>query len=148
MLQLATLIEHHARFRPDEIAVVVEGERLTWRAFFGRVDRCVKLLHALGVRKGDRVATLLPNCRELLEIYWAVPSMGAVLVPLSPLLMPAGLASLIRDSGTCCLFTQRSMVPLLDQVRADLPGLPPERVLLIDGGVGDYRDYAAPLGRS
>jgi long-chain acyl-CoA synthetase len=87
MLQLATLIEHHSRFRPDEIAVVFEGERLTWRAFFGRVDRCAKLLYALGVRKGDRVATLLPNCREMLEIYWAVPSMGAVLVPLSPLLM-------------------------------------------------------------
>lgn len=145
MLQLATLIEHHSKFRPDETAVVVEGERLTWRAFYGRVDRCIKMLYALGVRKGDRVATLLPNCRELLEIYWAVPSMGAVLVPLSPLLMPAGLASLIRDSGTCCLFTQRSMVPLLDQVRADLPGLPAERVLLIDGRAGDYQDYGAPL---
>ena len=145
MLQLATLIEHHSRFRPQEVAVVVEGERLNWREFFGRVDRCAKLLYALGVRKGDRVATLLPNCRELLEVYWAVPSIGAVLVPLSPLLMPAGLASLIRDSGACCLITQRSMIPLLDQVRADLPGLPPERVLLIDGEVGDYRSYGAPV---
>jgi long-chain acyl-CoA synthetase len=38
------------------------------------------------------------------------------------------------------------MAPLLDQVRSDLPGLPPERVLLIDGAVGDYQDYGAPLG--
>jgi len=145
MLQLATLIEHHSRFRPDEIAVVVEGDRLTWRDFFARVDRCVRLLHALGVRKGERVATLLPNCRELLEIYWAVPSMGAVLVPLSPLLMPAGLASLIRDSGARCLITQRSMIPLFDQVRPELPGLAPERVLLIDGDAGDYRGYGAAI---
>ncbi|MGB7990775.1 MAG: AMP-binding protein [Candidatus Methylophosphatis roskildensis] len=146
MLQLATLIEHHARFRPQEVALVFEDERLTWQAFFDRVDRCARLLHAIGVRKGDRVATLLPNCRELLEIYWAVPSIGAVLVPLSPLLMPAGLASLIRDSGACCLFTQRSMTPLLDQIRAEVPGLAPERVLLIDGDFGDYRGYGPSAG--
>jgi acyl-CoA synthetase (AMP-forming)/AMP-acid ligase II len=143
MLQLATLIQHHSRFRAEEIAVVVEGERLTWGAFHARVDRCAKLLRALGVGQGDRVATLLPNCRELLEVYWAVPSIGAVLVPLSPLLMPTGLASLIRDAGACCLVTQRSMTPLLDPVREALPGLVPERVLLIDGASGDYGDYAA-----
>jgi acyl-CoA synthetase (AMP-forming)/AMP-acid ligase II len=146
MLQLATLIEQHSRFRPDEVAVVVEGERLTWREFFVCVDRCAGLLRALGVGRGDRVATLLSNCRELLEIYWAVPSIGAVLVPLSPLLMPAGLASLIRDASACCLVTQRSMTPLLDPVRAELPGLAPERVLLIDGPSGDYGDYRVEPG--
>jgi len=142
MLQLATLIEHHARFRPNETAVIVEGERLTWREFSARVERCARLLHSLGVGKGDRVATLLPNCRELLEVYWAVPSIGAVLVPLSPLLMSAGLASLIRDSGACCVVTRRSMTELLEPVRAEIPHLAPGRVLLIDGASGDYADYA------
>jgi long-chain acyl-CoA synthetase len=70
---------------------------------------------------GDRVATVLSNCRELLEIYWAVPSIGAVLVPLSPLLMASGLASLLRDSGAVCLITQQSMAPVLSQVRDELP---------------------------
>jgi acyl-CoA synthetase (AMP-forming)/AMP-acid ligase II len=144
MLQLATLIAHHSRFRPNETAVIVGAERLTWREFHTAVERCARRLRALGVVRGDRVATLLPNCRELLEVYWAVPSIGAVLVPLSPLLMPAGLASLMRDSGAVCLVTQRSMTPLLEAAQAELPGLAPERVLLIDGAVGDYGDYAAP----
>ncbi|MBL8528945.1 MAG: AMP-binding protein [Burkholderiales bacterium] len=148
MLQLATLIAHHSRFRPDETAVVVAGERLTWREFGARVDRGARLLRGLGVAKGDRVATLLPNCRELLEVYWAVPAIGAVLVPLSPLLMPAGLASLIRDSGASCLVTQRSMTALLDPVRAELPDLAPGRVLLIDGATGDYGDFAAEAAES
>jgi acyl-CoA synthetase (AMP-forming)/AMP-acid ligase II len=142
MLQLATLIAHHARFRPDETAVVVGEERLTWREFAACVDRAARLLRALGVAKGDRVATLLPNCRELLEVYWAVPSIGAVLVPLSPLLMPAGLVRLIRDAGAKSLVTQRSMMPLLDPVRAELTDLAPERVLLLDGAAGGYGDYA------
>jgi acyl-CoA synthetase (AMP-forming)/AMP-acid ligase II len=73
------------------------------------------------------------NCRELLEVYWAVPSIGAVLVPLSPLLMASGLASLLRDSGAVCLITQRSMAPLIDQVRDELPELPADHVLMVDG---------------
>ena len=146
MLQLATLIKHHAKFRPDHPAVVFEQARLTWRQFEARVSQCARLLVALGVRQGDRVATVLTNCRELLEVYWAVPSIGAVLVPLSPLLMASGLASLLRDSGAVCLITQRSMAPLVDQVRDELPALSADHVLMVDGAIGAYPDYAALLG--
>ena len=145
MLQLATLIKHHAQFRPDQVAVVFEQDRLTWREFEARVSQCARLLTWLGVRKGDRVATVLSNCRELLEVYWAVPSIGAVLVPLSPLLMPSGLASLLRDSGANCLITQRSMAPMLDQVRAELPDLAADHMLMVDGPTADYPDYASLL---
>ena len=145
MLQLATLMAQHAQYRPDQVAVVFENERLTWRDFAARVSRCASLLQALGVRRGDRVATVLANCRELLEIYWAVPSIGAVLVPLSPLLMASGLASLLRDAGAVCLFTQKSMAPLLDQVRDELPALPAGHMLMIDGATADYPDYTALL---
>jgi len=145
MLQLATLIKHHAQFRPDQVAVVFEQDRLTWREFEARVSQCARLLTWLGVRKGDRVATVLSNCRELLEVYWAVPSIGAVLVPLSPLLMPSGLASLLRDSGANCLITQRSMAPMLDQVRAELPDLAADHMLMVDGPTADYPDYTSLL---
>jgi long-chain acyl-CoA synthetase len=145
MLQLATLIKHHAQFRPDQVALVFEQDRLTWREFEARVSQCARLLTWLGVRKGDRVATVLSNCRELLEVYWAVPSIGAVLVPLSPLLMPSGLTSLLRDSGARCLITQRSLAPMLDQVRAELPELVADHVLMVDGAAGDYPDYGSLL---
>ncbi|MCP5247848.1 MAG: AMP-binding protein [Candidatus Accumulibacter sp.] len=145
MLQLATLIRHHAQFRPGQVAVVFENERLTWQQFDERVRRCARLLSWLGVRKGDRVATVLSNCRELLEVYWAVPSIGAVLVPLSPLLMPSGLASLLRDSGARCVISQKAMAPVLDQARQELPGLAAERVLMVDGANGDYPAYASLL---
>ncbi len=145
MLQLATLVSHHAAFRPEGTALVFEDERLNWRDFAARVDRCACLLQWLGVRRGDRVATVLGNCRELLEIYWAVPSIGAVLVPLSPLLLASGLASLLRDAGAVCLFTQRSLAPLLQQVRDELPHLRADRIVLVDGASGDFPDYRALL---
>jgi len=140
MLELATLIPRHARYRPDAAAVVFENERLTYAQFGARVARAANLLRALGVRRGDKVATVLGNSREALELIWAAAGVGAALVPLSPLLMPAGLASLLRDSDSNCLVSQRSMLPVLDAIRADLP---PGRVLLIDGAAGGFDDYGA-----
>lgn len=142
MLELATLISHHARYRADAVAVVFEDRRLTWRQFGERVARVGNMLRALGLGRGDKVATVAANSLELLETYWAVPAIGATLVPLSPLLLGPGLASLLKGSDTRCLVTQSSMLPLLDGIRGDLP----PHVVLIDGsapGFGDYHALAA-----
>ncbi|HEU4614475.1 MAG TPA: AMP-binding protein, partial [Kofleriaceae bacterium] len=143
MLELATLISRHARYRPDATAVVCGDERLTYAQFGARVARVANLLRSLGIGKGDKVATVLGNSREALELVWAVPAVGAALVPLSPLLMPAGLASLLRDSDAKCLVSQRSMLPTLEKLGEDLVPLLPGRALLIDGAFGDFGDYAA-----
>jgi len=143
MLELATLISRHARYRPAATAVVFEDERLTYAQFGTRVARSANLLRSLGVGKGDKVATVLGNSREALELIWAVPAVGAALVPLSPLLMPAGLASLLRDSDAKCLVSQRSMLPTLEAIHAELAPLLPGRVLLIDGASGEFGDYGA-----
>ena len=107
MLELASLIPRHGHFRPDATAVVFGSERLTYAQFGARVARAANLLRALGIGRGDKVATVMGNSREALELFWAVPAVGAALVPLSPLLMPAGLASLLRDSDAKCLVSQR-----------------------------------------
>ncbi|HEU4352929.1 MAG TPA: AMP-binding protein [Burkholderiales bacterium] len=136
ILQLAGLVRHHARYRPDHTSVVFESEHLTWREFAGRVARCANVLRSLSVRKGDKVATVLGNCRELLEVYWAVPSIGAVLVPLSPLLTTSGLESLLRDSEAKVLISQRSLA-------AAASGVPGVRVLYIEDEYAARTDAAA-----
>ena len=139
MPELASLLSRHARYRPDATAVVFEGTRLSYREFAARVARVGNALRSLGVAPGDKVATVAGNSLELLEVYWAVPSIGAVLVPLSPLLMGPGLASLLGDSGARCLVTQSSMLPVLRSIRAELP----RHVLLIDGREPGFEDYHA-----
>lgn len=141
MLELASLVSHHARYRPERLAVVFEDERLTWRQFAGRVGRCANVLRSLGVGKGDKVATVLANCRELLEIYWAVPSIGATLVPLSPLLTAAGLESLLRDSDAKCLVAQRALAPAVEPAAAAC-GV---RVLWVES---DYAALTAQAGEA
>jgi long-chain acyl-CoA synthetase len=146
MQQPTTLIAHHARYRPEHAAVVFAGgrqtRRLTWRQFHRRVNRLANALLALGIKKGDRVATVLPNSLELLEIYWAVPRIGAVLVPLSPLLNAAGLGSLLADAGAAALFIHPAAVAEVDGLGQALPALARERIVVV--GEGDPSS-AVPL---
>ena len=139
MLELATLISHHSRYRPDATAVLFEDERLSYRQFWARVARVGNMLRALGIGRGDKVATVAANSLELLVTYWAVPTIGATLVPLSPLLLDSGLASMLQGSDARCLVTQSSMLPVLGRIREQLP---PD-VLILDGATPDFGDFRA-----
>jgi acyl-CoA synthetase (AMP-forming)/AMP-acid ligase II len=139
MLELASLLARHARCRPDATALVFEGERYSYAEFWARVARVGNLLRALGLGPGDKVATVATNSLELIEVYWAVPTIGAVLVPLSPLLLQGGLISLVRDSDARCLIAEASLLPMLREVRVHLP----EHVLITDGSAPDFGDYHA-----
>ena len=76
---------------------------------------------------------MLANCREAVELIFAGPSLGAVNVPLSPMLMGPGLRSLLADSQAAALVTQVSMLPVIESVRDELPELLPRRIVLVDG---------------
>ncbi len=100
-MTLNHLIARHARYRGDKPAVVFEEQRLNWREFNALCNQVAHALQAAGIQKGDKVITVLPNTLELLTLYWAVTSFGAVVVPLSPLLNPNGIVNLIKacDAG-------------------------------------------------
>ena len=97
-LALGRLLTRHARYRPSHPAVVFGNERLTYLQFNDLVNRWANALAGLGVGRGDRVATILPNSLELLATYWACAKLGAATVPLSPLLLAAGFVSLLNDA--------------------------------------------------
>jgi acyl-CoA synthetase (AMP-forming)/AMP-acid ligase II len=142
MLQLATLIDRQARFRGGYPALTFEDETHSYAQFAARVNRTAQALARLGTGRGDRVATVLTNCRELVEILWAVPSLGAVNVPLSPLLMGPGLLSLLKDAGAKALITQSSMLPVIESIRAELPLPLREHLLLVDGAAPGWLELA------
>ena len=71
------------RLYPDREAVIDGNVRLTYAQFFDRCDRWSAALQALGVRQGDRVVYIAPNTHATLESFYAVPEIGAVLVPVN-----------------------------------------------------------------
>src|SRR6185369_6148129 len=74
-------------------------------------------LTGLGVRRGDRVATLLGNGIELIATYWACAKLGATIVPLSPLLTAAGVRSLMTDAPPAAVVSSSTHRAALLEVR-------------------------------
>ena len=95
-MHIGGLLSRHARYRSNHTAVIVGDARLTYREFNARVNKVAHALLGLGLTKGDKIATVLPNCMELLEVYWAAAKIGLVVVPMSTLLRGQGLATLLR----------------------------------------------------
>ena len=140
-MNIGSLLARHAQYRPHHTAIVFEGRLLTFRELNQRVNRLANVLLNLGVSKGDKVATILPNCLELLESYWAVVKIGAVVVPLSQLLRGKGLLNLLRDSDTSTVITNSYFVKELNSVRSELRDIPAERYISTDDAEG-YQSYA------
>ncbi len=134
----------NARYRPEHCGLVFEQQRLSYREFNARVNRWANALLELGVGKGDKVATVLPNSLELLETYWAVAKIGAVAVPLSPLLRGKALATLIRDSDATTVIAGVDTATVLDGIRAEIPLVQPGRYILAgNASAPGYQCYAA-----
>jgi len=141
-MNVGSLLACHARYRGDRLAVVCGDERLTWRELASRVYRLANALHALGLRKGDKLALVLPNSLEVLDIYLAAARMGYVLVPLSPLLRASALSSLLRDSDTAAVIIGDALTTELDAVRVELPGIRPNGFIKLGRErAAGYRDY-------
>jgi long-chain acyl-CoA synthetase len=141
-MNIGSLLPCHARYRPNHTAVVCEDRRLSFREFNARVNRLADVLRNLGVKKGDKVATILPNCLSLLETYWACAKIGVVVVPLSPLLRGKALATLIQDSDTGTIIASPDFAEALDALRPDLRNVPVERFILTGSSrVPEFQSY-------
>jgi long-chain acyl-CoA synthetase len=146
-ITIANLLSRHAKYRSSHTAVVFGHQRLTYKEFNQRVNRLSNALLKIGLQKGDKIATILNNCVELLEIYWAAAKIGAVVVPLSPLLRDQGLVRLLVDSDTVLLFTEDTFIKILDPLKPELPAI--HHYFLVDTdtegreGYSAYRDFVA-----
>ncbi|MBC8030135.1 MAG: AMP-binding protein [Pyrinomonadaceae bacterium] len=141
-MNIGSLLPRHARYRPDHLAIVFNDQRLSFREFNQRVNRLANALLGLGLRKGDKIATILPNCLELLEVYWAVAKTGLVVVPLSTLTRGKGLVNLLRDSDVTTVITNRDFVEEVSAIKQALPDIAGDRYLVTGNEVvSGYRSY-------
>src|SRR5690348_3837600 len=131
------------RLYPDKEAVVDENLRLTYEQFCDRCDRWSAALQQLGVRKGDRVAYIAPNTHTHLEAYYAVPRLGAVLVPINYRLTADDFAYIIGHSGAKVVCAHSDYLEAVDGIRDQLPGV--VHYVALDGARGDWLDYEAAL---
>ena len=102
---------------PDRVAVIDGDSRWTYAQFLDRCDRWSAVLQKLGISPGDRVAYLSPNTHAQLESFYAVPQIGAVLVPLNYRLTADDFVYLINHSGSRMVCADRDYLGTIDSIR-------------------------------
>ena len=137
-MNIGSLLPHHARYRPEHLAFVCGEERFTYKAFNACVNQLANALLACGLSKGDKFATVLPNCTPLMAAYWAAAKTGLVIVPGSTMLNEGGLATLLRDSDTALVIADVTFANVLSRIRKDLPAIADDRYVLV--GLDDQHD--------
>jgi fatty-acyl-CoA synthase len=123
-LTLLHLIERAGTFfRDQEIVSREPDERLsrtTWGEVYRRVHKLANALRRLGVKPGDRVATLAWNHARHLEAYFAVPATGAVLHTVNPRLHPSDLAYIVNHAQDQVILVDEVLLPVLARFRAEV----------------------------
>jgi len=129
---------------PDRTAIVDEAGSWSFQRFHQRLTRFGNAIHGLGLVKGDRIALLLPDCREYLEADYGSMAAGFVRVPMDPRLTRRELVALLQRAGVRALVTHPAFGERIDKLDHEVETL--QSILYVGRGPG--LDYETLLERS
>jgi long-chain acyl-CoA synthetase len=139
-LPIHELIQIPANAYPDKAALNFFGSEMTFWELRQEILRMANALGALGIKKGDRVGIHLPNCPQYPIAYYAVLSLGAIIVNINPMYTPDELKLIVGSTGLTTLITFDMVLP---NIRALCKAVAVPRVI-----VTKVTDYMKGLGVS
>jgi acyl-CoA synthetase (AMP-forming)/AMP-acid ligase II len=123
-LLISSLLDHAERYHPEVeiVSRTCEGTVVcsSWGRLAGRARRMAQALRRLGVKPGDRIATLAWNTHRHLELYFAVSGMGAVLHTVNPRLFPEQIEYILNHAESTVLFFDITFTDLVCDLRPKL----------------------------
>jgi len=127
---LTDIIEDKARQRPNHIVFQFGDAPLTLGQLNDEINKAANGFLALGVKKGDKVAIMTPNCREFLFTWFGLNKIGAVEVPINTALKGAGLTYQIVHSDSVALIVDVQFLENLEAVASDLTSV--RHIIFVD----------------
>jgi long-chain acyl-CoA synthetase len=137
-----TLIDYLAdwsRDHPNQPALLFKGRTISYGALDRLSDACAAAFASLGVKRGDRVALLLPNCPQFQIAQFGAWKIGAIVAPLNPIYTEHELEGPLREHGIETIVTLTRFYPRVKQVQ---PRTPVTRVIATN-----IKEYFPPLLR-
>ena len=128
---------------PEREAVVDGALRLTYAQFFERCDRWSAALQRLGVGAGERVVVIAPNTHAMLEQFYAVPQLGAIVVPLNYRLSAADFRYMIGHCEPVVVCAHPDYIGAIEAMRAEIPFV--RHFVALEGAHPGWLDYEATL---
>ena len=121
LINVGEWITKWAKIQPDKTAIISEDVPYTYLDFKIQVNRLSNFFLEQGLKKGDRVAVLLRNCRQFLEIFFALSGIGGILVPLNWRLALPELEFIMSDSGSDFTIFDYEFLESAEKLRKRLP---------------------------
>ncbi len=141
-LLLSRILGRGAKLDPnEEIVTLLESgtHRQTLKTTWDRANQVAGALNAHGIKVGDRVASFMWNNYRHLELYQALPSMGAVLHTLNVRLSPTDLEYIINHAQDRVIFVDEDLLPLLEPLKDKIPSV--ELLVICSHGEGGESSY-------
>jgi len=142
-LLMSRILGRGAQLDPNEEVVTLMPNgthRQTLKATWQRANQVAGALSAMGIQEGDRVGSFMWNNYRHLELYQAVPSMGAVLHTLNIRLGAADLEYIINHAGDRVIFADEDLLPLLEPLLDKLPTV--EKIIICRHGEGGETSFS------
>src|SRR5438093_10624935 len=140
-ITLPEMLAQTAKRFPRRTALIYFGARISYAQLFEHVNRCAAGLQALGLRQGDRVALMMPNCPQFVIAWFGALRAGAIVTATSSMYTHREAAHQWHDAGATTLIIEQRLYPIAKAASADVPEL--QRTIVT--GIRDYypKNFAA-----
>lgn len=116
---LPQLLDQTAQQFPDTLATIFFGQQMTYSALAFAVSRFATALSKLGVKKGDRVMLMAPNCPQFVIAYYSILKLGAIVVQTNPMYVEREILYQANDSGAKVVIFYDALYPRIKNARAE-----------------------------
>ena len=140
-MNLGQILKVNAKKFPGTIALKDSRKSLTYPELNRRVNRLAHALLSLGLKKGDKVAVLLENSIEIVEVYLATAKTGLVIVPINFRLVGPEIEYIIADSDSQAFIVHDEFTPTVDTIRPNLSNIKPDNYVVVGADKDGYQKY-------
>lgn len=118
---LHSLPFNSAQKYPDKTALIFYGHKITYAQLAACIKRAASVFYDQGLRKGDRVAVMLPNCPDFVIAYYAILSLGGIVVNTNPMYVEREIEHQVNDSGSKIIITLSDLYFRVKNIRDNTP---------------------------
>jgi acyl-CoA synthetase (AMP-forming)/AMP-acid ligase II len=142
-LNLGQNLKVNAKKFPNTVALKDRERSYTYPQANQRVNKLAHSLLSLGLSKGDKVAVLLENSIEIVEVFLATAKTGIIIVPINFRLVGSEVAYIVENSDANALIVHDEFTATVDPIRANLKNIAADKYIVVGRNVEGYRPYEA-----
>ena len=140
-MNLGQNLKVNAKKFPKTVALQDRSRSFTYPQTNDRVNRLANSLLSLGLAKGDRVAVLMENSIEIIEIYLATAKSGLVIVPINFRLVGPEISYIVNNSDAKVFIVHDEFAPEIDRVKSELTNIDGANYFIVGESLEGYRKY-------